>query len=88
MSKEDMIRKLTSRKFWLAVAAFVTELIIAFKGDAEMAETVSGMIMAGATVIAYIVGEGLIDAENSFKGYISSITTSGTVPKEGIKKEE
>ena len=63
MSREDILRKLTSRKFWLAVAAFVTELIIAFKGDAELAETLSGMIMAGATVIAYIVGEGLIDAE-------------------------
>ena len=62
MSREDVIRKLTSRKFWLAVAAFVTELIIAFKGDAELAETLSGMIMAGATVIAYIVGEGLVDA--------------------------
>ena len=67
MSKEDIIRKLTSRKFWLAVAAFVTELIIAFKGDAELAETLSGMIMAGATVIAYIVGEGLVDAENTEK---------------------
>ena len=67
MSKEDIIRKLTSRKFWLAVAAFVTELMIAFKGDAELAETLSGMIMAGATVIAYIVGEGLIDAGNTEK---------------------
>ena len=67
MSKEDIIRKLTSRKFWLAVAAFVTELIIAFKGDAELAETLSGMIMAGATVIAYIVGEGMIDAGNTEK---------------------
>ena len=60
--KESLVRKLTSRKFWLAVAAFVTELIIAFRGDAELAETVAGVIMAGATVIAYIVGEGLIDA--------------------------
>ena len=67
MSKKDIIRKLTSRKFWLAVAAFVTELIIAFKGDAELAETLSGMIMAGATVIAYIVGEGLADAGNTEK---------------------
>ena len=50
-----------------AVAAFVTELIIAFKGDAELAETLSGMIMAGATVIAYIVGEGMIDAGNTEK---------------------
>ena len=63
MNKNDIIRKLTSRKFWLAIAAFITELIIAFKGDAETAETISGMIMAGATVIAYIVGEGLVDAE-------------------------
>ncbi len=67
MSKQDIVRKLTSRKFWLAVAAFITELIIAFKGDAELAETLSGMIMAGATVIAYIVGEGLIDAGNTEK---------------------
>ena len=65
MSREDMIRKLTSRKFWLAVAAFVTELIIAFKGDADLAETLSGKIMAGATVIAYIVGEGLVDSESA-----------------------
>ena len=63
MDKTDIVRKLTSRKFWLAVATFVTELIIAFKGDAATAETVSGMIMAGATVIAYIIGEGLVDAD-------------------------
>ena len=61
MNKNDIIRKLTSRKFWLAMAAFITELILALKGDAETAETISGMIMAGATVIAYIFGEGLID---------------------------
>ncbi len=65
--KESLVRKLTSRKFWLAVAAFVTELIVAFRGDAGLAETVAGVIMAGATVIAYIVGEGLIDAANSEK---------------------
>ena len=68
MSREGILRKLTSRKFWLAVAAFVTELIIAFKGDAELAETLSGMIMAGATVIAYIVGEGLVYSENKGGG--------------------
>ena len=64
MNRQDIIRKLTSRKFWLAIAAFITELIVAFKCDAETAETISGMIMAGATVIAYVLGEGLIDAAN------------------------
>ena len=67
MTKNDLIRKLTRRKICLAIAAFITELIVAFKGDAATAETISGMIMAGATVIAYIVGEGLVDAENREK---------------------
>lgn len=58
----DWKRKLTSRKFWLAVAGLVTGLILAFKGDAATAETVSGVIMALASVVAYIVGEGLTDS--------------------------
>lgn len=60
--KIDWKRKLTSRKLWLAVAGFVTGLILAFNGSAEVAETVSGCIMSGASVVAYIVGEGLTDA--------------------------
>ena len=62
MSKEDIIRKLTSRKFWVAVAEFVTMLIIALHGSEETAVQVSALIMAGASVIAYIIGEGLADA--------------------------
>lgn len=59
---EDIKRKLTSRKLWLAVASFVASLIIAFGGDQDSATQVTGIIMAGASVIAYIVGEGLIDS--------------------------
>ena len=62
MSKDDIIRKLTSRKFWVAVAEFVTMLIIALHGSKETATQVAALIMAGAAVIAYIVGEGLADA--------------------------
>ena len=62
MTKNDFIRKITSRKFWTAVAEFVTMLIIAFKGTQETATQVAALIMAGAAVIAYIIGEGLIDA--------------------------
>lgn len=58
----DWKRKLTSRKFWAAIASFVSMLIVALRGDASEAETVTGLIMAGAAVIAYIVGEGLTDA--------------------------
>lgn len=57
-------RKLTSRKFWVAIVTMVSGLILAFKGDAELVETVSGCIMSAASVIAYIIGEGLTDASN------------------------
>lgn len=59
--KIDWKRKLTSRKLWLAVAGFVTGLVLAFNGTAETAQTVSGCIMSLGSVIAYIVGEGLTD---------------------------
>ena len=62
MNKETIIRKLTSRKLWVAVAGFVSGLIIAFDGDAETAETISGLILQGASVLGYLIAEGLADA--------------------------
>ena len=62
MTKETIIRKLTSRKLWVAVAGFVSGLIVAFDGDAETAETISGLILQAASVIGYLVAEGLADA--------------------------
>lgn len=60
--KIDWKRKLTSRKFWLAIVGLVTGLILALNGSAETAETVGGLIMSAASIVAYIVGEGLADA--------------------------
>ena len=62
MNRETLIRKLTSRKFWLAVAALVSGLILAFGGGESTAETVSGVILQAAAVLAYMLGEGLADA--------------------------
>ena len=58
----DWKRKLTSRKLWLAVAGFVSGLIIAFGGADTTAATVSGVILQGASVIGYLLAEGLTDA--------------------------
>ena len=62
MNKDDLIRKLTSRKFWMAVCSFVTLLVIAFGRSESEAAQVSAIIMAGATVLSYIIGEGMIGA--------------------------
>ena len=55
-------RKLTSRKFWAAVADFVAMLLIALKVDEDCTVQVTALIMAGAGAIAYIIGEGFTDA--------------------------
>ena len=64
MKKIDLVRKLTSRKFWLSVANFVGMLVVALGGTDNQATQVTALIIAGATVLAYIIGEGLVDAAN------------------------
>lgn len=60
--KIDWKAKLTSRKFWMAVVGFVAPVLIAFGVSEDTATRVSGIIMSGASCIAYIIGEGLADS--------------------------
>ena len=57
----DWERKLTSRKLWMAIALFVSG-IFAATGHKETGIVIAGLIMQGAAVVAYIIGEGLTDA--------------------------
>lgn len=63
-------KKLTSRKFWMAVAGFISGLIIAFGGGEETANTVSGIILQGASVLGYLIAEGLADAQHVETEYV------------------
>lgn len=64
--KIDWKKKLTSRKFWAAIIGFVTPTLLAF-GIAETEVTqVTAIIMAGATLIAYIIGEGMVDSNSTY----------------------
>nr|DAU59658.1 MAG TPA: holin [Caudoviricetes sp.] len=65
MRKIDWIRKLTSRKLWTAVAGFVSMMIVATGGAESTATQVTALIMAGASVVAYIIGEGLTDSSRT-----------------------
>ena len=60
--KIDWKQKLTSRKFWAAIVTFVTSILVAFNVPNLTIEQVTAVIMGGASMIAYIVGEGLVDA--------------------------
>ena len=56
-------QKLTSRKFWIAVVGFVTPLLLAFGVAEETTTQVASIIMAGASAVAYVIGEGFVDSK-------------------------
>ena len=60
-----LAKKLGSRKFLLGLTGAITGLILAFKGTPETAETVSGIILAIASIVAYILGEALADSAHA-----------------------
>ena len=66
MEKIDWKRKLTSRKFWLAVIGFVTSLLYAFNYSNITIEKITGVITATAVLIAYLIGEGLADSADNY----------------------
>ena len=74
----DWKRKLTSRKLWMAIAEFVTMLIVAFGGSESEATKIAALIMAGAGVIGYLIAEGLADSANG----VAVIETETTVETE------
>ena len=56
--------KLTSRKFWLAVAALIAGIITLLKPGTDTTQ-ITGLILSLGSVVAYIVGEGLVDAASA-----------------------
>lgn len=59
----NMVRKLSSRKLWAAVAGVVAGLTMVFGLDETVISTVAGAVVSVMSVITYIITEGKIDAE-------------------------
>ena len=75
-------QKLTSRKFWAAVVTFVTALLAAFGVSDITVGQVTAVITASAAMIAYIIGEGFVDAARLQSSDVSdSADNSETVKK-------
>lgn len=97
--KIDWRTKLTSRKFWAAVIGFVTALLTAFNVDSLTIEQVTAIISATAVLIAYIIGEGLVDSARVKNGETVNdviVTIDGnkvlkainSVKEEDVKEDE
>lgn len=66
--KIDWKRKLSSRKFWAAVAGFVTPMLIAFGISDSTATQVTALIVSGGSLIAYMLAEGITDSSRNSAG--------------------
>lgn len=63
MSKDDLMRKLSSRKFWACITAVVVSLIAFTKASPETAERIVALIAAVGGLCIYMLSEGMADAK-------------------------
>lgn len=62
MTKIDWKQKLSSRKLWAAGAGIVTGLAMVFGLDEGTISNVAGAVVSVASIVAYIITEGDVDA--------------------------
>ena len=60
----EILRKLSSRKLWLAIAGVATGIAMALGANSTEITTIAGGITALISAVTYIVVEGKIDAES------------------------
>lgn len=60
--KIDWKTKLSSRKFWAAIAAVVLAMLAFFQVPEMTQQQVTGLISAVGTLVIYILGESAVDA--------------------------
>ena len=60
----DWKRKLSSRKFWAALGALVAAIAVVCGAGESVITEVSAIISSAGVLIAYILGESIIDASS------------------------
>ncbi len=60
----NFIKKLTSRKLWLAIAGVATGIAMVFGAESTDVGTVAGAVTALISAVTYIITEGKVDAES------------------------
>ena len=58
----SILKKLASRKLWLAVAGVATGIALALGASQSEVTTVAGAVTAILSVVTYIITEGRVDA--------------------------
>ena len=77
-----MKQKLTSRKFWVAVATILSGVLMMLGFAETSVEVIAGAVVALGGSVGYMIAEGMVDAQN-----IVTIVESGAVIADEVKKE-
>lgn len=80
----EILRKLSSRKLWLAIAGVATGVAMVLGVDATEISTVAGAVTALVSVVTYIAVEGKVDAEGVKNAIIEVQEAANTI---GFKDE-
>lgn len=80
--KEQIFRKLTSRKFWVGVSGIVSGLVLIFGFADTSAETIAGAILTIGSAVGYMLSEGIVDAKN-----VGQILEGAEIIVEKVKEE-
>lgn len=66
--KIDWKRKLSSRKFWAALAALVGAIAVVCGAGESVITEVTAIISAAGVLAAYILGESIVDSNSTGDG--------------------
>lgn len=75
MKKEDILRKLGSRKFWACITAVVVSLIAFTKATPETTERVVALVGAIGGLCVYMLSEGIADSKSESESVTNIIKT-------------
>ena len=65
MKKEDLIRKLGSRKFWACVSAVIIAVVAFTNAAPETTERIVALVSAIGGLCIYMLSEGIADSKPS-----------------------
>lgn len=64
MKREDILRKVGSRKFWACITAVIVSLVAFTKATPETTERVVALVGAIGGLCVYMLSEGMADSKN------------------------
>ncbi len=84
---ETLKRKLSSRKFWVAISGIATGVLMMFGFADTSVDVIAGAIVTVGSTIGYMVAEGKADAANIGQALTETVNAVEVIKKETKKKK-